>query len=236
MLHARLRSMQRVDRSIRRRFVPLVVLSLVSACFAPTEADDPLPGPVLDSYVAADESNARWMTSSVLLDTEASVAASWITDPARLRVWFAEVVEFSSPGGGFRIGWPSSGQEWSGKLLELDPAGRLAAEVPNRVDGAPVEIRFSLAPDAGFQRVTVTIGPFGKTMADEAAAIGYREGTNVALLNLRRASAGEAVPTPRMPVIDRTFQARETPREGLEAEIKMKDAGKTPPKDPSGAK
>lgn len=210
----------------------LFAASVVSGCFAPTHAVDPLPGPELNSVVFADETNQRSMTTSILLPVTREVAAGWITRPEQLQIWLADVVEFDAVGGEFRIGWPKQNEEWRGVLLELDPGGRLRAQVPNRVSGKPVFVSLDTAEEAGFQRVTFTIGPFGDTMPDEVAAAGNREGAARALFSLKRAAAGEPTMPPRVPVVERTFQALETPREGLEAEFKMKNTPKKPVQPP----
>lgn len=202
-------------------------LSVLSGCFSATQAVDPLPGPELNSVVFADSAQRRSLSTSILLSVSRSEAAAWITRPDRLRVWLADEVEFDGVGGSFRLAWPAQGEEWRGTLTELDADGRLRAQVPNRVSGAPVELGLEVVEEAGFQRVSFTIGPFGDTMPDEVVATGYREGAAQALFALQRASKGEAASPPGVPVVERTFKALETPREGLEAELKFKNTPKT---------
>lgn len=211
------------------RFATLaLVTGSITGCFSSTQAVDPLPGPELNSVVFADAANQRSLATSILLPISHDEAAAWITSPDRLRIWFADEVEFAAPGGAFRVAWPNQNEEWLGTLTELDPSGRLRAEVPNRVSGAPVTLSLDVEHEAGFQRVSFTIGPFGDTMADEVVATGYREGAAQALFALRSATLGEPAKPPGVPVVERSFKALETPREGLEAELKFKNTPKKP--------
>jgi uncharacterized protein YndB with AHSA1/START domain len=204
---------------------PLVLVLAPLACFAPTVAEEPLPGPLAAATVFAreDRGHERFAEVSTLLDVGAREAATWITDPAHLERWLAEDVEFGAVGGPFAVAWPSQGKSWHGTLIALEPErGILVADVGSERDGRPIRLEFDRVEEAGYQRVRLVIGPFGVEMVDEVVAAGYREGLSEAFGILRRAAAGEPTEPIRVPVVEREFHPLETPSEGLEAESELR--------------
>ncbi len=211
----------------------LALCAAMPACFAPTQAEDPLPGPSMLGAVTADSTNERSAMASILLPVSGEEAAAWITQSDHLERWFCEKVQMGGVGEPFIIGYPSLHKEWTGKLVELDPKGRLVAEVMAPNVGKPITITLDHAEEGGFERVTFSMGTFGKEMADEVVAGGFREGMSDALEILKLAAAGEKTTPKGPPVVERVFHPLETPREGLEAEMRMKAAAKPPVKSDS---
>ncbi len=222
--------------ALRTNFaVALALAAATSSCFAPTQAEDELPGPEMSGAVVADADNVRSAMASVLLPVAPEEAAAWITQADRLDRWLGEKVEMGGVGDRFVVGYPSTGQQWVGKLLELDRSGRLVAEVQSAVVPSLLTLTLDHHEEGGFQRVTFTVASIGKEMADEVVADGFREGMTEALKTLRLAAAGEKTAPTQPPVVARVFHPLVTPREGLEAEIKMKNPPKPVKTDDSPA-
>ena len=204
--------------------VVLILAALASpACFAPTEAEAPLPGPRAEGAVIALEGTERAVIATRLIEIDALGCAPWLSEPARLEKWLAEKVVLGDAGGAIEVAWPSASKQWVGRVLAIDPNGGFSAEIDGIYADHAVRFDLSHTAVAGGQRVEIRMGPFGKEMADEAFAIGFRMGLGEALATLDLAVQGE--PTkPICPVaIERKFHALETPREALEAEMKMKN-------------
>lgn len=205
------------------RFVLILAALVCPACFAPTEAEAPLPGPRAEGAVVALDSTERVVIVTRLIEADALGCAPWLSEPARLEKWLAETVVLGEVGGALEVAWPSVNKRWAGRLLAIDPNGGFSAEIDGIYPEHSVRFDLSQTTVPGGQRVEIRMSPFGTEMADEAFAIGFRIGLGEALATLDLAIHGE--PTkPACPVaIERKFHALETPREALEAEMKMKN-------------
>jgi len=150
---------------------------LLGSCFAPTEAEEPLPGPVQGSAVfAMPDSEDRRVLAWVLLQGEPEEIFPWFTNDQLISLWLAEDARNAeTTGGEFYLAWPSVGEVMRGNVVGSEPPHWLEAELKPYAYAGPTHLRLSTWKEApGYTRVRIEQWPFEASMEGEAVADSHR--------------------------------------------------------------